>query len=378
MVNGVTPTSFNPETIGSMYFPTGLMPKLAAQTADFAVARNVQAHAVVHSVCQTWVQIGRNPVAALGNIAPNIGSIVAAEKFPQRKPSDIFPTFLALNSPGGVNQGYLSGKYAPFKVIPATAGISNTTSATGSQTRFESRFKLLNSLDANLRTNAPNGAPMSDYNEFYIDANQLMYNPLVNQYFGYPTSESTRYGGTSTGNAMLVASQVLKANLGTRFIQITSNDGWDMHTNIYTGGGSIQVKAKIIDDGLSTLINDLKANGLFDQTLIVMYGEFGRTVGPITAAGGRDHWPQQFCFFAGGGVKGGTTVGQTDAQGRDTIDYGWSQNRYVYPEDIEATIYSALGIDWTTVRHDDPLGRGFEYVPTTGPFPYTPINELWG
>src|ERR1035438_5209933 len=137
------------------------------------------------------------------------------------------------------------------------------------------------------------GAPMSDYNEFYIDAKQLMYNPVVNQYFGYPTSESTRYGATSTGNAMLVASQVLKANLGTRFIQITSNDGWDMHTNIYTGGASIQVKAKIIDDGLSTLIGDLKANGLFDQTLIVMYGEFGRTVGPITAAGGRDHWPQQ-------------------------------------------------------------------------------------
>ena len=56
-------------------------------------------------------------------------------------------------------------------------------------------------------------------------------------------------------------------------------------------------------------------------------------------------------------VKGGTLVGQTDAQGRDTIDYGWSQNRYVYPEDIEATIYSALGINWTTTRHDDPLGR---------------------
>ena len=71
-------------------------------------------------------------------------------------------------------------------------------------------------------------------------------------------------------------------------------------------------------------------------------------------------------------------IGQTDALGSDTIDYGWSQNRYVYPEDIEATIYSALGIDWTTVRHDDPLGRGFEYVPTTGPFPYMPVHELWG
>ena len=69
----------------------------------------------------------------------------------QRKPSDIFPTFLALNSNGAVNQGYLSGKYAPFKVTPTTAGISNTTNATG-QTRFENRFKLLNSLDGNLRT----------------------------------------------------------------------------------------------------------------------------------------------------------------------------------------------------------------------------------
>src|ERR1035438_9878929 len=54
--------------------------------------------------------------------------------------------------------------------------------------------------------------------------------------------------GTSTGNAMLVASQVLKANLGTRFIQITSNDGWDMHTHIYTGPRNIQAKATIIDD----------------------------------------------------------------------------------------------------------------------------------
>lgn len=373
-----------PEKINGLYFPTGLMPKLAGMTGDFAVARNVQAHAVVHSVCQTWVQIGRNPLAALGNIAPNIGSIVAAEKFGQRKPSDIFPTFLALNSNGGVNQGYLSGKYAPFKVTPATAGISNTTSATGNQTRFENRFKLLNSLDGGLRTSGANGVEMSDYNEFYVDAKQLMYNPTVNQYFGYTAAESQRYSDaalkttTATGNAMLVASQVLKANLGTRFIQITSNDGWDMHSSIYAGGGSITVKAKIIDDALSALIGDLKANGLFDKTLIVMYGEFGRTVGAITAQGGRDHWPQQFCFFAGGGIKGGQGIGQTDAQGRDTVDFGWSQKRYVYPEDIEATIYSALGIDWTTVRHDDPLGRGFEYVPKTGPFPFMPVHELWG
>ena len=129
---------------------------------------------------------------------------------------------------------------------------------------------------------------------------------------------------------------------------------------------------------VSNLITDLKANGLFDTTLIVMVGEFGRTVGPLTSAAGRDHLVQQFSFFAGGGIKGGTVVGETNATGSDTAVYGWSQNRYVYPEDVEATIYSALGIDWTSVRHDDPLGRGFEYVPQTGAVPYYPVHELWG
>jgi uncharacterized protein (DUF1501 family) len=126
------------------------------------------------------------------------------------------------------------------------------------------------------------------------------------------------------------------------------------------------------------MIGDLDSAGLLQDTLIVMVGEFGRTVGPLTSAAGRDHWPQQFAFFAGGGTKGGTVVGQTNATGSDTSEYGWSQNRYVYPEDIEATIYSAMGIDWTTVRHDDPLGRGFSYVPTTDPVVYYPVNELWG
>jgi hypothetical protein len=379
VINGVTPTSFNPATVNGIFFPTGLMPKLANLTGDFAIARSVQAHAVVHSACQTWVQIGRNPLAALGNIAPNIGSIVAIEKDGQRRPSDIFPTFLALNSNGAVNQGYLSAKYAPFKVTAATGGISNTTnSASGGQARFENRFKLMNSLDTNLRS-ASNGEPsdFADYNDFYVDAKQLMYNPVVNQYFGFTTAESQRYGSSSTGNAMLVASKILSADLGTRYIQITSGDGWDMHSNIYAAN-NLPAKAAILDNGLSALITDLKSNGLFDQTLIVMYGEFGRTVGPLTAQAGRDHWAQQFAFFAGGGIQGGRTIGSTDAQGRDTVDYGWSQKRYIYPEDIEATIYSAVGIDWTTVRHDDPLGRGFEYVPKTGPFPFYPVHELWG
>ena len=50
----------------------------------------------------------------------------------------------------------------------------------------------------------------------------------------------------------------------------------------------------------------------------------------------------------------------------------------IHPEDIEATIYSALGIDWTTIRRDDPLGRGFEYVPFADRDLFGPVHELWG
>ncbi len=352
------------------------MPKLGALLGSnkFSIVRSMRAHALVHSLGQTWTQIGRNPAAALGNIAPNIGSVVAIEK---ETPKSVFPAFLALNSPGGVTQGYFQASYAPFKVQAAAAGIANTTNQDG-QTRFNGRLSLLHTLDDNLRIGAPNGQPESDYNDFYISANNMMYNQTVNQAFGFTAADSARYGSTGTGNACLVAAQVLKANQGTRFIQITSNDGWDMHVNIYAQNSLPTKKGALLDNAVSALLSDLDGAGLLDSTLVVMVGEFGRTVGPLTSAAGRDHWPQQFAMFAGGGTQGGTIVGQTNASGSDTTDFGWSQKRYVYPEDIEATIYSAMGIDWTTVRHDDPLGRGFSYVPTTDPVQYYPVNELWG
>ena len=380
MVNGVTPTSFNPASINGAQFPTGLLPKLAQnfQNKDFSIIRSMQSHALVHSLGQVWTQIGRNPAAALGNIAPNIGSVVALEKDSERTPSQKFPTFLALNSGGGVGAGYLPANYAPFKVTPSTGGIPDTTtSAAGGQTRYNTRLKLLHSLDDNLRINSPNGQPMSDYNDFYEQANDLMYNPTVNQAFGFVTADSQRYGSTALGNACLVAYQVLKANQGTRFIQITSNDGWDMHQNIYSAN-VLPAKATILDNAVSGLLNDLKSSGLLSNTMVVMVGEFGRTVGPLSAAAGRDHWPQQFAVFAGGGTQGGNIIGATNASGSDTANFGWSQNRYVYPEDIEATIYSAMGIDWTQTLHNDPLGRGFELVPTTGPVQFYPVHELWG
>jgi len=378
VLNGTTPTSFTPETINGISFPSGLMPGLtqALQNKTFTIVRSMRSHALVHSLAQTWTQIGRNPAAVLGNVAPNIGSVVAIERESQRQPGQVFPTFLALNSPSGVGQGYFSAEYAPFRVVPSTNGLPDTTlpgDSTGSL--FDTRWSLLHQLDDPLRINSPYGQQPDDYQNFYLAAQQLMYNPAVNAAFKFSSADHARYGSTGFGDACLLAKQVLAANQGTRFIQITVG-GWDMHQNIYAAN-QLPTLGKTLDTGVSQLLLDLQGAGMFNETLVFMAGEFGRTVGPLTAAAGRDHYPQQFAFFAGGGVTGGKAIGATKPDGSDTVDFGWSQQRYVYPEDIEATIYSAMGIDWTTVRHDDPLGRGFAYVPTTDPVEYFPINELW-
>jgi len=135
-LDGTTPTTFTPDTLNGVRFPTGLMPKLAASIGDFTIVRSLRAWALVHSLAQTWTQIGRNPAGVLGNVSPNIGSVVAIEKQAERTPSQVFPTFLALNSSGAAGPGYFPAEYAPFKVTPSTAGLRNTTNADG-----EARFK---------------------------------------------------------------------------------------------------------------------------------------------------------------------------------------------------------------------------------------------
>ena len=252
----------------------------------------------MHSLAQTWTQIGRNPAGVLGNIAPNMGSVVAIEKEAERRSGQVFPTFLALNSNSAAGSGYFPASYAPFKVTPTNGGLKNTTNADG-QTRFNARWDFLHHLDDPLRVQAPDGQPMADYDQFYAAANGMMYNPVVTNAFKYAASDSMRYGNTAFGNACLLAKQVLSADQGTRYVEITLG-GWDMHVNIYK---LLPTLVKTLDSGVSQLIGDLKAQGLFDETLIVMAGEFGRTVGPLTAAMGRDHYSQQFAFFAGAGMR---------------------------------------------------------------------------
>jgi hypothetical protein len=369
-----TPSYFNPTSYGDLRFPQGLMPNLANQLDSIALVRSSRAWATAHGIAQTWVQIGRNPVSGLSKIAPHIGSVVAMEL--GAKPENrTLPPFISLNAADGPGAGYFPPDDAPFYVSPNGAGITNATNPSGPDV-LDRRYGMKLELDAELEADPQLGSATGDVYNMSLSARRMMYNNAVTQVFNFDQATRAAYGNSGFGNACITARNLLRSNLGTRFIQI-SFGSWDHHVNIYAPNSNLQSMAKQFDSGLGSLIADLKADGTLDQTLIVAMGEFGRTVGPLNQNAGRDHHLQQTAFFAGAKVRGMQAIGVTDSTGAAVKDPGWSRGRERKPEEIEATIYSALGIDWTTVRHDDPFNRGFEYVPFSEQDLYGPINELW-
>lgn len=369
-----TPAFMAPTSYGDIRWPQGIMPKLAEQMDHIALLRSTRSWAAVHELARTWMQIGRNPISGLAKIAPHIGSVVSLELGSGRKAT--MPAFVSLNTGNGPDQGYLTPDHAPFYINPGGNGLGNSTHPDGPVV-FERRFNLLQDLDGENRSGASElGPAVDELASFNLSARKLMYNADVDRVFRFDQAQRNLYGNTGFGNACIAARNLLRANLGTRFIQITIG-GWDMHQNIYTPNAGLQALTRQFDNGLGALIGDLNSDGLLQETLIIAMGEFGRTVGAPNGQNGRDHFLQQAVLMAGARIKGGRAIGSTDERAFAMVEPGWAHDRQIRAEDIEATIYSALGIDWTTVRYDDPLGRGFEYVPTNQGVEYAPIHELW-
>jgi hypothetical protein len=143
----------------------------------------------------------------------------------------------------------------------------------------------------------------------------------------------------SFARACLLARRM--AERGVRFINIY-NEGWDAHSDV---AGNVKRNCGITDKASAALIKDLKQRGMLDSTLVVWGGEFGRT--PMVEASvslgrsmGRDHHPQAFTMWmAGGGIKGGVTLGATDDMGFNIVE------NEVHVADLHATILHQLGID---------------------------------
>ena len=367
-----TPAYFNPTAYDGVLWPQGLMPKLADQMDSIALVRSVRAWATAHGVAQSWAQLARNPANALARLAPHIGSVVSLELGAKDR---TLPAFVSLNTGSGPGEGYLKPENAPMYISPGGAGLPAAKHPDGQDT-FNRRSALALQLDAEIRNGLSYGDVVDEVVQFNTSARQLMYNPAVDSIFTFDAATRNLYGNTGFGNACITARNLLKSGLGTRFVQITLGS-WDHHTNIYQNNANLQLMARTFDNGLGQLMADLRQNGLLDETLIVAMGEFGRTVDALNQNNGRDHHPQQSVLMAGARIRGKKAIGQTDPDGNFVIEPGWSADRVVRTEDIGASIYSALGIDWTTIKLDYPLGRGFEYIPGASTGLYQPINELW-
>ncbi len=169
-----------------------------------------------------------------------------------------------------------------------------------------------------------------------------------------PADLRDKYGRNLFGQSTLMARRLVEA--GTRFVTVHFDacDGysWDSHQN------SNDVQKHLIpalDNALASLVGDLKDRGLLDETLVVCLGEMGRTP-QANAAWGRSHWSTLFpAVLAGGGIKRGITYGSSDKDAAYPID------KPVKPEDLAATIYSALGID-PHLQLPDAQGRPVSIV----------------
>jgi hypothetical protein len=172
-------------------------------------------------------------------------------------------------------------------------------------------------------------------------------------------SASTRdaYTRTQQGNQLLIARRLIER--GVRFVQVWAG-GWDHHQDLEE---KLPQRAKDIDQPLAAFIKDLKQRGLFDETLVIYGGEFGRKPVRDRNGGdspGRDHNSKAFTtVLAGGGVKGGMTYGSTDEFGNAAVE------NKVHVHDLHATILGLLGFDHTklTYRYN---GRDFRLTETSG------------
>lgn len=164
-----------------------------------------------------------------------------------------------------------------------------------------------------------------------------------------PDDVRDRYGRHSWGQSHLLARRLVEA--GSRFVTTVNGPGitWDTHKDNFN-----QMKNRLVppmEKAYVALLDDLSERGLLDETLVVWMGDFGRTP-VINKDAGRDHWPQCYSMvLAGGGIRGGQVIGESDKTG------AYPFVRPVTPADVHATIFASLGYDAQHIHYHMTDGR---------------------
>jgi len=321
-----------------------IMPHLATVADDLAIIKTVHTDQFNHSPAQLFVNTG-SPIPgrpAMGSwLTYGIGSDAVD-----------LPGFVVLKSGGNLSggaamwsSGFLSGEHqgVPFR----TSGdpILNVANPPGiDQQTQRDTIDLIEKLNRQ-QLEQTGLSDIATRIESYEMAYRMQTRAPELMDFGTEDSSILELYGTTGNDPGSFAKNCLLARRlaerGVRFIQLY-HSGWDHHSNVENG---LKKQCKQTDQACAALILDLKQRGMLDDTLVVWGGEFGRTpmVEASAALGrqlGRDHHPQAFSMWmAGGGIRNGQTLGNTDELGFRPIE------NPVHVHDIQATILHQLGID---------------------------------
>ena len=344
-----------------------LMPHTAKIADELCFIKTMHTEAINHDPGITFFQTGAQLAGR-----PSVGAWLS---YGLGSMNSDLPTFVAMVSIGTGQSGqplydrlwgsgFLPSRYQGVKFLATGDPVLYLSNPTGvdaaTRRRFLDDLEKLNRIKEEQFGDPETSTRITQYEMAYRMQSSV---PELTDLSGEPESTFELYGpdakkpGTFARNCLLARRL---AERDVRFIQLFHR-GWDQHTRL---PDAIQKQARDVDQGQAALIRDLKQRGLLDDTLVVWGGEFGRSVycqGIFTdETYGRDHHPRCFTIWmAGGGVKPGTTYGETD-------DFSFNIARDpVHIHDLHATMLHLLGIDHTklTYRYQ---GRNFRLTDVHG------------
>jgi len=339
------------------------LPHLAEIVDDIAIIKSMTTDAFNHAPGQVLMQTGSTQFGR-----PRFGSWVL---YGLGSEAQNLPGFVVLNSAGELSggaslygSGFLPTVYqgVPFrKTGDPVLFLSNPAGVTPlMQQRTLEVLKLFN--QEHFRAT---GDPevMTRIQSFEM-AGRMQASALELMDISKESPETLKMYGAEAGKPSFALNCLLARRLierGVRFVQLF-HEGWDHHSEVYKG---VQEQAGKTDQASAALIKDLKQRGLLEDTLVIWGGEFGRTPMVETNPGagrklGRDHHPQAFTIWlAGGGVKPGMVIGETDEFGFHVV------KDKVHVNDLHATLLHMLGFDHTKLTYRFQ-GRDFRLTDVAG------------
>ncbi|MBI1247664.1 DUF1501 domain-containing protein [bacterium] len=319
------------------------LPKLAQQMDKFVVLRGVSHTLAAHRLGTEYVNTGTKPLASLEY--PTYGSVVSKEM----KSAEDLPPFVAIPR-SQHSAGYLGVKYAPL-ATNATPRAGQAFSVRGISLSggltidtVERRHRLLSQLDQTFAGFESDDQLLDGLDQFSHQAHAIITSKRARDAFDVSKEDPSfakAFEADDFSMSCLLAIRLIES--GVRFVTIT-NGGWDTHTDAFA-----RLKDNLLpklDNGVASLLGGLHTRGLLDSTGVFLTGEFGRTP-KVNARGGRDHYPRcMTMLMAGGGVRGGQVIGESDEKATLPKD-----GEGIKPDDVAASFFYNLGIDHTKEYH---------------------------